>query len=85
MPSNSLSLAFTTMTPTRPPREELFVCSFHSRIEHRTLASTFDNAFWMDGSWTLRKREAVGDEYYEFPTAYARVQARIEFMHTIIA
>jgi hypothetical protein len=22
-----------------------------------------DNAFWMDGSWTLRKREAVGDEF----------------------
>jgi hypothetical protein len=22
-----------------------------------------DNAFWMDGSWTLRKREAIGDKF----------------------
>jgi len=38
-PSSSVSLAFMTTAPTRPARAPL-VCSFHSRIEPRTLAST---------------------------------------------
>jgi hypothetical protein len=38
-PSSSVSLAFTTTAPARPARAPL-VCSFHSRIEPRTLAST---------------------------------------------
>ena len=45
--SKSLSLAYTTIAPTRPPREEPLDCSFHSGIEHRTLAST------MHSVWTV--------------------------------
>lgn len=51
-PSNSLSLVFTTMAPTRPPpRDEPFVCSFHSGIEHRTLASTMRSGWTVVGLW----------------------------------
>ena len=35
----------------------------------------------MDGSWTLRKRRAVGDEF-RVPTAYARVQAGQDRVHS---
>lgn len=54
-PSNSLSLlafVLTTMALTRPPpREEPFVCSFHSGIEHRTLASTMLSGWTVVGLW----------------------------------
>ena len=48
---SSPSPAFTTTALTRPPRDEPFVCSFHSGMEHRTLASTTRSGWTVVGLW----------------------------------
>ncbi len=82
-PANSLNWFTTMARATRPPKEEPFVCSFYSgdRAPHTDI----DNAFWIDGSWTLRKRETVGDAFqlciragYVFPES-SRIAGHTEY------